>query len=371
MEIPGNPKVKPTVLKYRVKGETILRIDGQLAQIEDKDGVIWALLELLDGKYTCEGVINKLITEHTHLTKKTVEVYIEKFIELGILEDATLTSAGILDDYSLERWSRNFDFFGSIAKYGDNKFAYQKKIQEAKICLLGCGGVGTHVLFDLAALGFSNITIVDFDKIELANLNRQILYHEKDIGKAKVQQAKKRILQFSSKVNINIVETFLDSTEKIASVIDGHDLVICVVDKPRYYLIEWLNAACVSQRTPFIYGGVDIRRTIFCSVLPGKSGCMECWRKNEMNRGNPTALSVANLNKQLDMDYSIPIPAMVVLVTIQAGCMVAEALKLITSLQPPALTNKLKAFNFDDMVLETCDTWEQQPNCSVCGTISV
>ena len=77
-----------------------------------------------------------------------------------------------------------------------------------------------------------------------------------------------------------------------------------------------------------------------------------------------------DLSKELDIDYPIPAPAMVVLVTIQAGCMVAEALKLITGLQPPSLTNKLKEFRFDDMIIETCETWEKQPDCPVCGSLT-
>jgi len=366
----GNPSIKQTILKYRVNDETILKINGQFAQIEDKDGIIWSLLELLDGKLTYAQVIKKLTSQYSHLDSETIEEYIKQFAELRLLEDVTLTADEILDDYTAERWSRNIEFFGSMAEYGDNKFAYQRKIQEAKVCLLGCGGVGTHILFDLAALGFQDITIVDFDKIELANLNRQILYQEDDIGKSKVHQAKKRILQFSKKANIHAIEAYLDSAEKIAPIIDGHDLVICVVDRPRYYLIDWLNSACVHKYIPFIHGGVDIRRTIFYSVVPGKSGCVECWKQGAIHQGDTTSLRVADLNRELDINYSIPIPAMVVLVTLQAGCMVAEALKLITGLQPPALTNKLKEFRFDDMMIETCETWERQPDCPVCGQIS-
>lgn len=164
----GKPKVKGTIRKYRIEYHTILNIHGELAQIEDKEGIIWSLLELLDGKHTYEKILKKLTGRYPHLNNEIVEQYIRQFVALAILEDATLTAHAILDEYTMERWSRNIEFFGSIAKYGDNKFVYQKKIKEAKICLLGCGGLGTHLLFDLTATGFTNITIVDFDKIELS-----------------------------------------------------------------------------------------------------------------------------------------------------------------------------------------------------------
>ncbi len=366
----GNPRLKPTILKYRVKDDTVLRVNGQLVQIADKEGAVWSLIGLLNGKHTSSQIIKETISKHTELSITTVQEYIDQLKDLDLLEDASLTAEGVIDRYTMERWSRNIEFFGSIAKYGDNKFAYQKKIKEAKICLLGCGGLGTHLLFDLAATGFSNITIVDFDKIEASNLNRQILYHEDDIGKSKVHQAKKRILQFSKQANIKAIAMRLDATEKVASVIAGHDLVICVADKPRNHIIYWLNEGCIKEKVPYINGGLDIRRGAFYSVLPGKSGCMMCWKQTLAQEANDTAVVVNNLDKQLDIDYAIPAPAMVTLVSIVAGCMIAEALKLITGLQPPCLTNKLKAFRFDDMLMETCETWEKQPDCPVCGSIS-
>jgi len=58
------------------------------------------------------------------------------------------------------------------------------------------------------------------------------------------------------------------------------------------------------------------------------------------------------------------------MVAVVAGCMVAEALKLITGLQPPTLTNKLKEFSFDKMNVATRETWEKQPDCSMCSSIN-
>ncbi|MDW6002245.1 HesA/MoeB/ThiF family protein [Vibrio mangrovi] len=361
----GFPQLKKTILKYRNNNSTLLRVNGELAEIDDENGIIWNLLEKMDGTREHEDIVKLVSSESPSVDDKTIAAYIEQFKSLGFIEDASLSSENILNDYEKERWSRNIEFFGSISSYGNNKFEYQKKIRDSKVCLLGCGGLGTHILLDLAAIGFNNITIVDFDKIELSNLNRQILYKEEDIAKIKVHQAKKRICDFNSSININAIETRIDSQEKIESIIDGHDIVICVADKPRNYLIDWLNAACVNKNIPYINGGLDVRRAIFYSVIPNESGCVECWKKS-LAEHNEAAASVIDLDKKLDIDYDIPAPAMVTLVAVTAGCMVSEALKIITGIQPPELTNKLKEFRFDDINISTCEKWERHQNCHIC-----
>ncbi|MEM7174223.1 MAG: ThiF family adenylyltransferase [Bacteroidota bacterium] len=367
--IQGKPKLKSYILKYRIKNhQIVLRFNGMLGHFEDPTGLVWSLIEMLDGKNTYAQIVENLKKQYPEIKDEAIEKHFQDLLQHNLLEDTTHTSAEVLDTYTAERWSRNMDFFGSMTPYGKNKYTYQQKIKDAKICLLGCGGVGTHVLFDLVATGFQNITIVDFDTIELSNLNRQILYHETDIGKSKVHQAKERMVAFCPKAHITPIETRLDSMEKIASVIERHDLVICVVDKPRHEIVSWLNEACVKAKIPFISGFVELRRAVFYSVIPGETGCVACWRKS-VSQDNPLAFSVLEKGKNLKIDYTEPAPAMVALVSIEAGCMVAEAIKLITGLQAPSLTNKLKVYNFDDVSISTQETWQKRPECQVCGFI--
>lgn len=78
----------------------------------------------------------------------------------------------------------------------------QKKIIDSKILIIGLGGIGSPVATYLAAAGVKNIGIVDFDKIEISNLHRQILFSEKDIGSLKTKITKKKILEINSKARI-------------------------------------------------------------------------------------------------------------------------------------------------------------------------
>ena len=79
-------------------------------------------------------------------------------------------------------------------------FAGQKKIRKAKVLIIGMGGLGCPLLAYLASSGVCNIGIVDNDKVELSNLNRQILFNTSDLGKFKVIQAKSKVKKYMIKL---------------------------------------------------------------------------------------------------------------------------------------------------------------------------
>ena len=83
----------------------------------------------------------------------------------------------------------------------------QKKIMASKVLIIGMGGLGCPVSIYLASLGIGSLGIVDDDKVELSNLNRQIIYNAKDIGKYKVDVAKKKIKIINNKTNIKSYRT--------------------------------------------------------------------------------------------------------------------------------------------------------------------
>ncbi len=359
-------RLKPTILPYQLAGEVVLQFAGQYARIPDRDGAMWELTRALDGSRTAEGVTDFVCAKYPGTDRNGVASMVDEFIKhrmVELPEDELTTS---LSPELRSRFSRNFDFFGSLATFGENKYAYQERMLEARICVLGCGGLGTHILFDLAAVGAKHLTILDFDRIELSNLNRQILYKEADIGAIKVETTKRRLLEFNSGLEITTHHRRLESTGDIAAVVQGHDLVICIADKPANYIIEWLNAACVACRVPYISGGVDIRRSVYFSVQPRESGCVECWLTAARAK-NPLDREVLGINKSQDVTHERPLPAFVPMVAVTAGLIVSEAVRYATRCQPPQLTNKLKEFAFDEMSINVAETWTRDPDCRICG----
>ncbi len=150
----------------------------------------------------------------------------------------------------------------------------QQKLKDAQIVIIGTGGLGCFSSTSLTAAGVGHITIVDFDTIELSDLNRQILYCEEDIGKKKVFVAQKKL----SKLNpsIRITPVFAKITEENAiKVINGAQVVIDGTDNSTTRFI--INTACVKLGIPFIFGGVSRLRGMITTIIAGQTPCLACF----------------------------------------------------------------------------------------------
>ncbi|MDY2565589.1 ThiF family adenylyltransferase [Pseudomonas syringae] len=361
--------LKPTVIPFKLDGQVVLRFNGQYAKIPDPHGAIWALTASLNGHTPLDELIVTVSEAHPDVSEEDIRSVAQDLINYRLVEAPDAFKTTSLSEHDRARFSRNIDFFGSMAAVDENKFVYQERLRKAKVCVLGCGGLGTHILYDLVALGIHHLTILDFDYIELSNLNRQILYKEADIGSQKVETAKRRLLEFNSHLEINAHAARIESAQDIASVVRGHDIVICVADKPANYMADWLNEACVGLGIPFVTGGLDVRRSIFYSVVPGTSGCGACWLTSARHKSN-LVNSISTMAKHDNITYEHPAPAFVTLVAVTAGMIVSEAVKMITGCQPPQLNNKLKEFTFDDLSVNIAEVWDKKPDCEVCSHLS-
>ena len=131
----------------------------------------------------------------------------------------------------------------------------QKKIEKAKVLIIGMGGLGCPLLAYLASSGICNIGLVDHDKVETSNLNRQILFNSSDLGKYKVIQARAKIKKIYNKVKIKIFKKKI-SLDNIESVIKNYDIICDGTDNfnTRYLINDYckknkkiLISAAISQ----------------------------------------------------------------------------------------------------------------------------
>jgi len=149
----------------------------------------------------------------------------------------------------------------------------QEKLLNAKVLIIGAGGLGSPCALYLASAGIGKIDIVDSDKVELNNLQRQILHSTKDVGRAKVESAKDRLNEINQDVevipyNIRLTsKNILDMVKKYDIVVDGSD------NFPTRYLV---NDACILSGKPLSHGGIFRFDGQVITILPGKSACYRC-----------------------------------------------------------------------------------------------
>jgi len=147
----------------------------------------------------------------------------------------------------IERYSRQI----SLPEIG---ISGQQKLKTAKVLVIGAGGLGCPVLQYLAVAGIGTLGIADFDKVDLSNLQRQILYTTDDIGLPKTQCAKKRMLQLNPDILIHTYAFQLDNSN-IWDIIHDYEIIIDGTDNfPSRYLI---NDACVLLKRVLIYGSIS------------------------------------------------------------------------------------------------------------------
>jgi adenylyltransferase/sulfurtransferase len=149
----------------------------------------------------------------------------------------------------------------------------QQKMLEARVLLLGAGGLGSPAAYYLAAAGIGNLGIVDFDQVDLSNLQRQIIHSTERIGMLKTESAKKTIQALNPDVNVTLYNEKMDSSN-IMSLIKDYDYVVDGSDNfPTRYLV---NDACVMKNKTLIHGSIyrfEGQVTVF---KPGDGPCYRC-----------------------------------------------------------------------------------------------
>lgn len=224
----------------------------------------------------------------------------------------------------------------------------QKKISQAKVFVVGAGGLGSPVALYLAAAGLGTIGLIDSDVVDMSNLQRQVLHHTPDVGRSKVLSAKEKIQAINPDVNVETHEARF-TAENALELITPYDIVIDGVDNfPAKFLI---NDACYFADKPLVHGGILRFEGRVFSIIPQKSACYRCIFKEPPPAGLVPSCQEAGI---------IGVVAGII-GTIQA----TEALKLILGIGQP-LTDRILDFDAQKTAFREIKT-KRNPHCKLCG----
>lgn len=274
--MPRLPRLKPIFDVLYLRGRVRLGSGPAFAnEIEDPDGSFAELVRLLDGEHTVEQLQAELVAV---LDGDEVLAALAELNGAGFLEDSAVAPPAVLSEDDLERYAPNLNFFRTRVGPGQSCYEPQAELKRTTVVLLGLGGIGSNVCMALAELGVGRIVAVDFDRVQLSNLNRQVLYSTDVVGQLKAEAAAERMRQFNPDVTFEVSDRRIGSAADVAEVLDeaGPDFVYCLADKPNGYIDFWVNQACVERGIPFAAASVSAHLGSAYSVLPGQGPCYQC-----------------------------------------------------------------------------------------------
>ena len=246
-----------------------------------------------------------------------------------------------LSSRDLERYSRQV----MLEEIG---YEGQLKLKNAKVCVVGIGGLGNPISTRLVAMGIGKIRIVDRDVIELSNLHRQTMFDESDVGQIKVEAAAKKLKKMNPDVSIEAFPVSVNDYTAL-DIIEGCDVVIDALDSvnARYSL----NKACIKKNIPFVTGAaVGVSGQAF-TIIPKETACYHCLFPALDEDSMPTC-SIEGVHPSI--------------LSIIGGIEVAEAVKIITG-KKPNLANRILHVDLENLEFVNTRT-AKVDECPVCGS---
>ena len=253
---------------------------------------------------------------------------------------ATQTKSMALTPYQVSRYSRHI-IMPQVGSVG------QRKLLDAKVLMVGAGGLGSPISIYLTLAGVGTVGLVDFDDVDVTNLQRQILHFNEDIGRPKVESAVETLKAYNPDTVINIHEEPISSVNAM-EIMEGYDIIVNGADNfPTRYLVN--DAAYLSEK-PLVDGSILLFDGQATTYIPGQ-GCYRCLFPSPPPPGEVPSCAEAGVLGML--------PGMVG--TIQA----TEVVKLILGVGD-SLSGRLLLIDALSMDFRTVKI-RRNPNCPLCG----
>ena len=245
-----------------------------------------------------------------------------------------------LTDQELDTYSRQI----VLADIG---YDGQLALRNAKVCLIGVGGLGSTIAMKLVGMGIGTLRFVDRDIVSRTDLHRQHLYDVQAVGQPKVEVALKRLSGLNPDVKLEPVPEALNSLNA-EELIAGMDIVVDGLDRIETRYI--VNRTCYRLKIPYVYGAATASYGNVSTLIPDQTFCLECFMADIKNEDIP-ACGVVGVH-----------PSVVGMV---ASLQVSEAIRVLIG-KKPKLFNKLLYVDLNELEFNLLDI-PRLESCRVCG----
>ncbi|MCL5290968.1 MAG: molybdopterin-synthase adenylyltransferase MoeB [Actinobacteria bacterium] len=246
-----------------------------------------------------------------------------------------------MDEEWIERYSRHI-LLPEIGGEG------QKRLNEAKVLVVGAGGLGSPAALYLAAAGIGKLGLVDSDAVDLSNLQRQVLHGTADVGRPKTTSAAERLADINPDVEVVEHDLRLEAAN-VMEIVGAYDLVLDGTDNfPTRFLV---NDACVIAGKPLVHGAILRFDGQATTIVPGDGPCYRCVFPEPPPPGVVPSCSQAGI--------------LGAVAGVIGSIMASEAVKVVLGL-PGILKGRILAMNALDMTFREVNV-RKDPSCPVCG----
>lgn len=349
----------------RIRGSVLAFSDDTRIRFVDLGGLVvkdfaverWviALVEKLDGSVSVDELV-AIFSSAVH--------YQEVLDCLQLLEDERILShRSALQSVPDGPHARQLEYFDELLSrdpvIGMSAATMQKRVRDAHVVVIGCGGMGTHVLDALARSGVGTVEIFDHDLVELSNLNRQSLYERGDVGLRKVTAAARRLNGIDPDLLVHArPERF---GPRSTTTVPQPDLVVNCGDEPDVLALSDIVAEWAAARgVPHIVGGAYGANlgVLPVSIVPGLTTCWECVRGGTAARAPGRGMRAIKGRGSTTGTLG-PVTGVV------SNFVALDAIRLLAGV-PPLLVNAVRELDFATLDWRVLAV-EPSPACSICG----
>ncbi len=238
----------------------------------------------------------------------------------------------------------------------------QESLSDAHVLVLGVGALGSYLSVNLALAGVGNLHLVDFDTIEISNLNRQMLFTEENLKQNKAEVAAQKLKVLNPDIEIF---SYPHAMEKLPSeVVKKITVIACCLDN--YEGRRWANSLAIRENIPMVTAGMYAMMGDVQTIIPYKTACFECQTLLTPDKLQQ-ACSPVGEEREIELKPPPPLPSVSTTSSIIAGIQSQEVLKLILGIGTPIsnyLTYDTLTNNFIHLPLQ-----RKEVECPMCGSI--
>lgn len=319
--------------------------DHDIVGIEKYEQEIVAILESFITPRTLEESFN-YVNEKIYIDESLFIECVDSLKENNLLKESK-GAESLLSEYHQSKYKRQISSFTSMAGVEKQQAEkMQMKICSSTVCVIGIGGIGSYLSLALAMIGVENLILVDFDRVELSNTSRQVLYTEKDIGKLKTSVAGEKLKEYNKNLKIITYNTQIQSDLDLSFVKNYDlDLLILCADTPRGRIQYIIDDVARRYTIPWFFFGPYNHSKVSVGplIIPGKT---KFYRDIYPESISAHTSKVAKINNNFVASICDPYNGFA------AQFAAIEAFKFLSGVKVPAIINKRYYIDTDQWSLE-------------------